>query len=249
MPSPPAGNDREREEELGRCPQRTAKRLPPIFLHACRVPCRRFPAKDAYSVCPPMLAAWAAVAVRNPEPTEEKMGEAITETTKPRIYVACLAAYNNGILHGHWVDAEQGAWAIWDGIRRMLAASPIADAEEWAIHDYEGFGSLLLSEFEGIERVGDLAAFIVEHGALGCALLEHFSGDIEEAREAMADRYLGAHASLADYVQDLTEETTAIPPALRYYIDWQALARDAEMSGDVFTVSTAFDVVHVFAGC
>ncbi|WP_290897271.1 hypothetical protein [Hoeflea sp.] len=31
-------------------------------------------------------------------------------------------------------------------------------------------------------------------------------------------------------------------------MDWQAMARDAEMSGDVFTVSTAWDSVHVFAG-
>lgn len=41
----------------------------------------------------------------------------------------------------------------------------------------------------------------------------------------------------------------AIPAALRFYIDWEAMARDAEMSGDLFTLTTAFDVVHVFAGC
>lgn len=29
-----------------------------------------------------------------------------------RLYVACLAAYNNGILHGRWINAEQGADAI-----------------------------------------------------------------------------------------------------------------------------------------
>ena len=26
-------------------------------------------------------------------------------TEQPRIYVACLAAYNNGILHGAWIEA------------------------------------------------------------------------------------------------------------------------------------------------
>jgi hypothetical protein len=25
----------------------------------------------------------------------------------PKIYVACLASYNNGILHGKWIDAVQ----------------------------------------------------------------------------------------------------------------------------------------------
>jgi Antirestriction protein (ArdA) len=29
--------------------------------------------------------------------------------TAPRIYVACLAAYNNGRLHGEWIDADQPA--------------------------------------------------------------------------------------------------------------------------------------------
>lgn len=28
------------------------------------------------------------------------------ENTKPRIYAACLAAYNSGYLHGAWIDAD-----------------------------------------------------------------------------------------------------------------------------------------------
>ena len=51
-----------------------------------------------------------------------------------RIYVACLAAYNNGYLHGRWIDATLGESHIWDETRAMLAASPIEEAEEWAIH-------------------------------------------------------------------------------------------------------------------
>lgn len=165
-----------------------------------------------------------------------------------RIYVACLAAYNNGILHGAWIDADQDAWAIYDGISRMLRDSPIPDAEEWAIHDYEGFEGVRIAEYAGIEGVAETAAFIAEHGRLGAELIDHFGG-IEEAREAMADRYHGAYSDLADYVQGITEECVAIPESLRFYIDWQAMARDAEMSGDLFTIQTAHDEIHVFAGC
>lgn len=164
-----------------------------------------------------------------------------------RIYVACLASYNNGMLHGRWINARQEAWAIYDDIRAMLDASPIAGAEEWAIHDYEGFEGVQLSEYEGIESVAEMAAFIGEHGKLGAELAGHF-GSINDAREALEDRYHGAFPSLADYVQELTEDCTPIPEALRLYIDWQAMARDAEMSGDVFTLQTAHDEVHVFAG-
>lgn len=177
------------------------------------------------------------------------MGATITNQTEhPRIYVACLAAYNNGILHGAWIDAAQEPWALWDEARAMLAASPIAAAEEWALHDYEGFGGIRLGEYASLDHVAKLAAFLAEHGALGAAVLNHCDADLEEAREAMADRYLGTHASLADYMQEVTEETTAIPHGLRYYIDYRAMARDAEINGDLFTVQTSWDAVHVFAG-
>ena len=70
-----------------------------------------------------------------------------------RIYVACLAAYNNGILYGAWIDAQQSVEAIKAYIRKMLKASPIEGAEEYAVHDYEDFEGLSLSEYEGIQQI------------------------------------------------------------------------------------------------
>ena len=70
-------------------------------------------------------------------------------TDTPRIYVACLASYNAGILHGEWIDATD-ADTIREAIQEMLKRSPTPGAEEWAIHDYEGFGPLRLSEFEDL---------------------------------------------------------------------------------------------------
>ena len=172
----------------------------------------------------------------------------IAEITTPRIYVACLAAYNNGYLHGAWVDATQGEWGMWEDIQKMLAASPIPDAEEHAIHDYEGFEGARISEYTDIETVAKLAAFIAEHGALGGAVLEYYNNDLDEASEALIERYHGCFASLADYVQNTTEDSMTIPQSLQYYIDWQAMARDAELNGDLFTISTAYNEVHVFAG-
>lgn len=173
--------------------------------------------------------------------------ETVSEITHPRIYVACLAAYNNGILHGAWIDATQEAWAIYDGIRAILDSSPIMDAEEWAIHDYEGFEGIELAEYAGIEGVAEKAAFIVDHGRLGAELFTYY-GSLAEAREALEDRYHGQFESVAEYMQETMEGCTAIPAPLQYYIDWQAMARDAELSGDLVTIQTAHDQVHVFAG-
>lgn len=170
-----------------------------------------------------------------------------TATTSPRIYVACLAAYNSGYLHGAWIDADQDADDIHAEVAAMLKASPIRDAEEYAIHDYEGFEGVTISEYQGIETVGQIAAFIAEHGTLGAGLLVEFVGDIDQAETALRDSYHGQFASLADYMEELTCESICIPKALEYYIDWQAMARDAEMSGDLFTIQTAHDKVHVFS--
>lgn len=173
---------------------------------------------------------------------------AMTTTDQPRIYVACLAAYNDGILHGAWIDAHQDPAAILEEISCMLRASPIPEAEEWAIHDYEGFEGVRIAEYAGIDGVAEKAAFIATYGELGAKLIAHY-GDVEEAQEALEDRYHGTYADLADYVQSVTEECLTIPESLRYYIDWTAMARDAEMSGDLFTIQTAHDEIHVFAGC
>ena len=93
-----------------------------------------------------------------------------------------------------------------------------------------------------------MGAFIAEHGALGAGLLEQFVGDIDQAETALQDCYHGQFASLADFMEELTTESgVTIPEALRYYVDWEAMARDAEMSGEFFTVETARDEVHVFS--
>ncbi len=68
-----------------------------------------------------------------------------------------------------------------DKVRAMLGASPEPDAEEWAIHDYEGFEGARLSEYASFETVCALAEFISEHGALGAKLYREFGDDVEQA--------------------------------------------------------------------
>lgn len=163
-----------------------------------------------------------------------------------RIYVADLAAYNNGKLHGVWIDCTRELDDIQEQIVQMLNNSPEVYAEEYAIHDYEGFGSYRLSEYEGLERVREIAVFIEEHPEVASALLGHFGGSIDEAKKAAEENYNGCYKSLADYAQELTEETSEIPSHLEFYIDYEKMGRDMELSGDIFTIETAHDEVHVF---
>jgi antirestriction protein len=167
-----------------------------------------------------------------------------TTTNEIRIYVACLGAYNNGTLHGRWINANQDAWEIWEEVSAMLKGSPIEDVEEWAIHDYDGFEGVTISEWEGFERVSEIAAFIAEHGQLGGKLIAYF-GDLGDAQNAIGEQYAGEYRSTADFVQEMTEQGTEIPDSLQYYIDWGAMARDWEIN-DILTIETGLENIHIF---
>lgn len=166
--------------------------------------------------------------------------------TDPKIYVADLAAYNNGILHGCWIDVTLDIEDIKTAISEMLEESPEPNAEEYAIHDYEGFGGYRVNEYEGIASVHEITCFIEEYPDFGAELL-NYCCTVEEAQRMAEDSYFGCYESLADYAQMLTEETTTIPDQLAFYIDYEKMGRDMELSGDITTIETAHDQVHIFS--
>lgn len=78
---------------------------------------------------------------------------------RPAIYVATLNDYNNGILHGAWIDATLPTEEIERCIADLLTTSPTAlrtgePADEWAILDHEGFAQSIDTH----EDVVDIAA-------------------------------------------------------------------------------------------
>ncbi|MBP7052158.1 MAG: antirestriction protein ArdA [Phycisphaerae bacterium] len=170
----------------------------------------------------------------------------------PRIYVASLADYNAGRLHGRWIDADQPIEVIRDEIAAMLAESKEPIAEEYAIHDCEFFGSLSLSEYEDIECVAQVAFEITQHGPVFASLVSYLGGvsEVEEARRYMEEGYRGEWDSLTDYAQELTEDCYGhvlkdLPDFIKYNIDYESIAHDMELNGDVFTFECERKV-HVF---
>ncbi len=165
---------------------------------------------------------------------------------QPKIYVACLAAYNDGYLHGAWLDADQDIDSLHECIQKILLTSPMVGVGEYAIHDYEDFGELSIHEYDSLEKISSWARFIVEHGKLGTALLDYLSGDIDRATTMIEECYHGDHRSRADFVEDFLEETgTEIPEHLHFYIDYQAMARDWFISD--FLSLDVDNEVHVFS--
>jgi antirestriction protein len=165
-----------------------------------------------------------------------------------RIYIACLAAYNNGQLHGRWIDATLGEDGIRDEIREILAASPQPNAEEWAIHDYEGFGPLKLSEYEEIRNVAELAEMIGEHGKAYAAYADHVGGGSPPSRSDFEDHYRGNFDSEQAYAESLVDDGALgeIPESLAPYIDYEKFARDLFIS-DCYSIDADEGGVHVFS--
>ncbi|WP_370422467.1 antirestriction protein ArdA [Streptomyces sp. QH1-20] len=108
-----------------------------------------------------------------------------------QIYAACLAAYNHDIHHGEWIDATQDPESIHHEIQLMLESSPIPGAEEFAIHDYDGFGGIQLGEYESIEDLHLIALALDDFPAV---VVNHFHGEVptEDLYETCQDQYIGS---------------------------------------------------------
>ncbi|QTA82717.1 Antirestriction protein domain-containing protein [Desulfonema limicola] len=147
-------------------------------------------------------------------------------TNTPKIYVACLSSYNSGILHGEWIDANQDEDDIQNEIQEMLKQSPVPDAEEWAIHDFEGFYEIRISEYEDIETVSKIAQNIEAHGEAYASYISDMDGDVEDDIEKFEEAYRGEYKNKKDFAYQLMHDCYTIPEFLESYIDYESYARD-----------------------
>jgi len=191
----------------------------------------------------------ATVKADKPPETGERSGDQPEErerpTEPPQIWVGSWLDYNNGRLHGEWIEAARDVDEVWADIQAMLAASPTAKqsgevAEEWGIFDYENFGALKVGEQEAISFVTAVARGIAEHGLAFAAWADVM--DEEEALSGFADAYLGEYDSMEAYAQQLIEDLgynqlldEALPEHVRRYVEINiaGLAQDMWLSGDV----------------
>jgi antirestriction protein len=161
----------------------------------------------------------------------------------PRIYVRCLSAYTSGFLHGLWIDASQHPNDIQDEINWMLSWSSVShleSCEEWAIHDYEGFGCLHLSAYQSLETVSKIAKTIVEHGEVLAAYIACEFPNVEEIEdwdeliERFQFAYVGHFESEKDFALSSVEVEELFDfkalekqfPFWSSHIDWESVAID-----------------------
>lgn len=161
---------------------------------------------------------------------------------EPRIYVASLSDYNAGRLHGAWINANQEAEELQEAINQILSESKQPIAEEWAIHDYEGFEPVPLSEYESIAHVSALGQGIAEHGTAFAHWAAYIGSDQWQHLGAFEDAFVGQWSSTSEFAESLLEDMgvdidSLVDESLQPYVsfDVEAFARD--LSYDYFIAS------------
>jgi antirestriction protein len=167
------------------------------------------------------------------------------EVAPPQIWVGSLSDYNNGVLHGAWLDAAREPEAIEADIHTMLAASPWTartgePAEEWGIFDTDNFGDCRIDQHEDLDWVSGVAQGIAAHGLAFAAW-----ADVIEDPALLAgfeEAYIGEYDSLEAYAEQLVDELgytqildDNLPKHIRRYVDINTagLAQDMWLNGTV----------------
>jgi len=199
---------------------------------------------------------------QQPEEFREDHGEDIeriepveTFALRPKVWIGCLAAYNNGVLHGDWVDAAVEGHELVRSAQEILSRSPEPDAEEWAIFDDDAFGGYRVEQYDSLEQVARVARGIKEHGNAFAAWAELHDGD-EAMLDGFEDVYLGEYDSPEAWAHEVLDDISlngflslgAIPETIRPYlhIDYEGWARDAELGGDVYLEQAPGGGIYVF---
>lgn len=168
-----------------------------------------------------------------------------------RIYVACLACYNEGRLHGVWIDCDYTDADEIDSARAGMQSECGHTDNDWAIHDHEGFGFWEPGESEPFERICTFADLHTEHGDAFDAWLSHdpdYESEHSEWSEHFTAAYRGSFASDGDYAADLSEQYGDVPDHIFRFVDFEAMEEEMISNGEI-RVTECNGLNHVFSTC
>lgn len=173
------------------------------------------------------------------------------KTSEFKIYVASLDDYNAMILHGVWLTLSdfESCDELGRAVGKMLKESPHAKetgepAEEYALHDFEGFEGL--SEWTSISEAWAIYKEACEAEERG--LLEQmyaYRRCVQESAtlEEIEDAYVGEYESEIDFADEYVHDNVdadELPAIVAYHIDMEGVARDLFMDSYVFADGFVF---------
>lgn len=171
-----------------------------------------------------------------------------TTKTKPQIYVACLSSYNEGRLHGKWIDCSADVDDMYSDIESMLAESKSPFAEEWEIHDTDGVFSSHFVLDNGLDGIAEVMKAFADHDPNAIyAYISFFSEwDLKHFEEA----YSTCTENVKEYAVDLFWELSAfnstVQDELGSYINEDKVLREFEIEN---TVVKWGEFYYIFRSC
>ena len=159
----------------------------------------------------------------------------------PAIYVASLTDYNHGTLHGVRIELDETSDVddVTSQVDAMLAESPtvktgLSDlAEEYAIHDYEGFGGHAVPEYTPLAQAVQLAAAIDQRGAPFARFLnDRHDESLDDSITNYEDRLIGTWDTADAYAWENFEELHPDAYALVTSSEWVTFDPDAYVRSD-----------------
>lgn len=156
-----------------------------------------------------------------------------------RLYVADIAAYNQGTAHGAWLTCPVSP----EDIKTLLEASPLCNKaskhydphhvpEEAVIHGHEGFPEYLLTEFTSIKEANKIAEVLdnFHDEDMLCAYIyvidlnPNWDEVADKAKAAFLGKYASGAAYAEEYCRDLYyQELDDMPSTLSSHIDWNRI--------------------------
>ena len=164
------------------------------------------------------------------------------ELNKSKIYIACLASYNSGVLSGEWIEPSTDKDELEEQIANVLKSSPSPNAEEFAIHDYEYFPDI--GEYPGLDKIIEVKEAINKNGfSVVNGFIENFSVDDLDHIE---DAFHGTYDCFKDYAEEYAEDCILIdcPEHIKNYIDYDQIASELKM--DMCESDAENFKVHIF---
>lgn len=99
----------------------------------------------------------------------------------PKVWIGCLAAYNEGTLHGQWFDVPDTEEELWAAIKTVIDSSPADHPEEWFFADNEDFHPWQPGEWPTIGKLVIAAELIREKGAAAAGWLANDETPLDSA--------------------------------------------------------------------
>lgn len=176
-----------------------------------------------------------------------------------KIWVGCLASYNNNLLHGEWFDLrdyedrDEFYTAIQSFLEKLDKTEPlwgVYKREEWIFCDWENISDVFINQYgispafwkvctllEGEEKTkGEAFTLFISHHNYNL-----YEEDINKLYEIFESAYCGKYENEKAFArQDLETTYPDLPSHLIDYFDLTAYGND------IFTSSYWYEAGYVF---